>query len=478
MLQIRARVRRVGEGGSRGWSISTRDDPIVPGKRGEPYWHTDPFGNSSARNPLGSRMGCRKTPGVTWLGLEANATASRPRECPTVEPVQTIHTGDRGGCWVALGDLDGDGGLDYLVARNRNQAVTALTAYGNDGRELWRWGEGGSADIGYDVPATIYDIDLDGAVEALCSIEGSLLVLDGATGVEKRRWPLPEGLEVADCIIIANLRGLSQPADLIVKTRYDHVWAFTNEWEPLWEFDGNTGHHPDVRDVDGDGKDEVLCGSSLIDHDGTVLWQKDLPGHADAVRLTETRAGGAVGALSSCCGGNDLAMTTAAGEFLWRQRPEITDFHFQTTHVGNVKPDVPGYEIVVDEGWAQPGRARLALLDADGRWLGCYYVSYPRFHQLIDWDGDGVMEVAIPSDQVLCDGRGRAVLRLDGAPELGGPGVETPMLRIADVCGDGRDELIFYNAESIVIYSNPKPAAREVPPQPVVQQRYHNFTYY
>ena len=39
---------------------------------------------------------------------------------------------------------------------------------------------------------------------------------------------LPEGLAVADCLILANLRGLSTPADIIIKTRYYPAWAYTN----------------------------------------------------------------------------------------------------------------------------------------------------------------------------------------------------------------------------------------------------------
>lgn len=478
MVEISARIRRADDLHAHPWMVSARDDPVRPGAKGEPYWHIDPFATSSAQEHLGSHVGWRRTPGVTWLSLDAHPIRSEARKCAVVEPVQVIHTGERGGCWLALGDLDGDDRLDYVVAHNQSQAVTALTAYRNDGRELWRWGEGPGPEITYDVPATVYDIDLDGRAEVLCSIEGFLLVLDGVTGREERRWPLPDGLTVADCIIVANLRGLPQPADLLVKTRYDHLWAFTNEWKLRWEFHGNTGHHPAVRDIDEDSRDEVLCGFTLLDDDGTVLWQKDLPGHADAARLIEMRPAGPIRALSSCCGGNDLALTTLEGDFLWRQRPDITDFHFQSTWVGEVRRDTPGYEIMVDDGHAPPGRARLAMLDQRGRWLGAFYVSYPRFHRLMDWDGDGVMEIVIPPDHLLCDGRGRPVVRLAGAPELSAAGAETPIPRIADVCGDGRDELILFNADSILVYTNPEPARRPFPAQPPVQERYYNFTYY
>jgi hypothetical protein len=487
LLSVRAELAALDGDPGGALSAQALADPIEPGNVGDPYWHLDPFSSGDARMLLGAGVGWRKVAGVEWQAVEAQPRVLEDAAVRVIHPAFTIRTGDRGGCWLALGDLDGDRRLDFLVARNNQQAVTALTAYDNSGRELWRWGEGGGANIAYDVPAVIYDIDRDGRADVLVGIRGFLLVLDGLTGWEKQRWPLPPGLEVADCIIIANLRGLKAPADIIVKTRYDDAWAFTNSWQPLWEFHGNTGHHPDVRDIDGDGRDEVLCGYTLLDHDGSLSWQHDLPAHADAARLVEEEPGGAVRALNTCCGGNDMVMSELGGEIMWQQRPAVEDFHFQSVHLGELRPDIPGYEIVSDEGWARPGRGRLALLTAWGEWLGStawgewlgsYYVSYPRFQRLMDWEGDGVMELVIPSDGVLVDGQGRLRVRLASAPLLDGPGEMSPMAFVADLLGDGRDELVLLNARRIVVYANPDPPHAELASKPVVMRRYYNATYY
>ncbi len=61
-------------------------------------------------------------------------------------------------------------------------------------------------------------------------------VLRGYDGEEIVRWILPRGLEVADCITFANIRGLDRPQDIIVKSRYTKIWAFTNTWNMLWEW--------------------------------------------------------------------------------------------------------------------------------------------------------------------------------------------------------------------------------------------------
>ncbi|HJN15231.1 MAG TPA: VCBS repeat-containing protein, partial [Armatimonadota bacterium] len=117
-------------------------------------------------------------------------------------------------------------------------------------------------------------------------------------------------------------------------------------------------------------------------------------------------------------------------------------------------------------------------VSARGEWLGAFYVSYPRFHRIIDWDGDGVMELVIPSYGVIHSGKGRPLVELSDAPSLGGPGTETPMVHVADVLGDGRDELIVFNAREIAIFTNPTKPKRAIPPQPAVMKRYYNATYY
>ena len=52
------------------------------------------------------------------------------------------------------------------------------------------------------------------------------------------------------------------------------------------------------------------------------------------------------------------------------------------------------------------------------------------------------------------------------------------MVHVADVLGDGRDELIVFNAREIAIFTNPTKPKRAIPPQPAVMKRYYNATYY
>lgn len=257
--------------------------------------------NAAARSGLPSEYASevKETPGSertrqVYLNPLIRFENAKGFSCPVegsveeVSPSKVIEVPEgREAEWLDIGDLDNDGDLDLLTARNRNQAVTALTAYNRYGNVLWQWGHGGGAAITYDVPAQIYDIDGDGENEVLYSITGYLVVASGRDGAEEKRWPLPKELAVADCIIIANFSGKKSPSDILIKSRYDHVWAYDNNSSLLWEWGGNTGHHPYSEDVDGDGKDELFCGYTLLDDDGREMWHlmPEPAGHADTARV-------------------------------------------------------------------------------------------------------------------------------------------------------------------------------------------------
>jgi len=382
--------------------------------------------------------------------------------------------------WLAIGDLDNDGDIDFLTARNANQAVTALTAYDRDGNLLWNWGQGGSPIITYDVPVQIYDIDGDGESEVLYTVEGYLVVANGSDGTEEEKWPLPDGLRVADCIVIANFTGKSRPSDILIKSRYNHVWAYDSSFKLLWEWKGNTGHHPSPDDIDADGKDELLCGYTLLNDDGREIWrlEPEPPGHADTARISWNLDGESPGRpwyLTTCCDGKDLILTDHFGKRLWQMSPKVV-LHFQSARVAELRPDIPGREIVVDiAGDPAPSPDRLMLLDAKGNVLGSYMPDYTRFHDVIDWDGDGVMEIIIPRADGLFDGSGRQLVRFLNPPPHPSDR-ETPFCYAADVYGDGNDDVILLDDSSIRIYSNAKLLPRE--PKHPVMKRHYNFTFY
>lgn len=408
---------------------------------------------------------------------------------PLVEPWRVIETGPHAGAWVVAGDLTGDGRAEIVAARNDNQAVTAAAAYNLEGEELWTWGEAGagSPNWTYDVPLQLYDLNGDGRDEVFLSTPGYLVVLNGATGQELRRHPLPDGLEVADCITFADLAGVGRPTDIIVKTRYTKVWAFDRSWDPLWSWTPPEGyktiHHPEPMDLDGDGRDEVLVGYTLLGPDGDERWTytteaTDLRrGHLDCAELIHPGFGSADHKVEhariaiTCCGANLVAVLNGRGEAVW----EVAGAHYESVDAGPIAALDPmrnPYQVVVDIDHVPWGEAEVRMFGADGSLAGTYLVNYGRHHRVIDWNGDGLMEVLLANARGIYDGDGQCLAtfspgsahsdhfeRVEHSEEAGRN--SGPYAFVGDMDGDGVNDAVLYTQDGAWIYRSETAGTRD-----------------
>ena len=228
---------------------------------------------------------------------------------------------------------------------------------------LWRWGnpEIGRKQLHHDVACQIYDWDGDGRNEVVLCTEGSLVELDGATGREKRRLPLPK--DATDCLVFANLSGRPRATDVLVKTRYTQIWAFNRDGKQLWTVENpggyRTAHQPVPVDLDGDGRDEIMAGYAMLNADGSTRWvfksQKvdQARGHCDCFRLV--RAGKTPEEfrfVMTFCGANGIALLDGHGKPIW----EVTGEHFESVDVGRICADLPGLQLAVDIDHRRLGR--------------------------------------------------------------------------------------------------------------------------
>jgi hypothetical protein len=382
--------------------------------------------------------------------FETDACGIPAPDAPVVAPWRTIPLDAQyGGYWVVAGDVDGDGEIELVSAQNCNRNddhfTSSVVVQKLDGSVLWRWGDPklGRRELHHDVACQIHDLDNDGANEVILAADRQLIVLDGRSGKPKDSFPIEQ--HASDCVVFADLSGKGWPSEILVKTRYGQIWAYSARGRLLWtvkEPGGyRTAHQPVPVDLDGDGRDEILAGYAALNSDGSVRWVFEADqgrkngGHADCWRVVhlaqrpeDTRL------VMTMCGGNALVMTDGAGQLVWRK----TGYHYESVHVGEIRNDVPGLELVVDIDHLPAPPMPLCLFDQQGNPLGQINTDYTRHHILVDWNGDGLQEIGSALPRGLFDGRGRRVCSFAIAEG------ERPMLMAdIDLTGHGaRDVLL------------------------------------
>lgn len=409
----------------------------------------------------------------------------------SVHVVSDIDVRDFGAEIVKVGDLNGDGAPDILFVQSvyETREITCLTAVSVAGEVLWQVGEP-SADNGRiysDLPVQVYDWDGDGRNEVLYvkqapyvepapsggwareraltyGGDATMIVLDVATGAERSRFAIPAPAD--DSFLFADLTGQGRRRDLVVKDRYWNMWGISFSGDVLWHWEGSTGHFPAIGDVDGDGRDEVFVGFALIDHDGTVLFEKDPGGaHQDAATMAQL----ADGSWRLAFGNSGVHCLGADGEEIWRH-PLAEAQHVVA---GRFRDDTEVQFMVLDRGQVNGGLrdpATLCLYDLDGREI--WRREQPAGSGLaaivgLNWTGDSARRQILAYNRgpdvpiAIYDGEGDIVDSVSSSPQS--PDVEDPASHCyctrADVWGDSRDEVIEFGSHTTRIYANSRPSA-------------------
>lgn len=404
--------------------------------------------------------------------------ASKP-PVPLVAPWRSVALDpDYSGAWVVAGDLDGDGQVELVSARNVDQNdvhyTSAVVAQHLDGTVLWRWGDPkvGRKQLHHDVACQIYDWDGDGRNEVVVAGDGFVAELDGASGRERRRFAIPQG--ASDCLVFANLSGGTRATDLLVKTRYTQIWAYNRDGRLLWtvEKPGGylTAHQPVPIDLDADGRDEVMAGFAMLNHDGSPRWlfksrkAEQARGHCDCFRVVRRGATPeATRFVLTMCGAEGLAMIDGNGTPVW----EITGQHFESVDVARICADARGVQLAVDIDHRPWGEGPVWVIDEDGQVRARIMTEYARHHALLDWTGDGVEEIVVAQSRTLYDGAGRAVARLEMDPADDRTGEERLAL-VGDFTGDGVPDVMLTTRSMarVSVYRNER-GRRPEPPAPL-----------
>ncbi len=401
------------------------------------------------------------------LYFDVNDGAMPLSDSPTIQPWKTIRLEpDYGGLWVVAGDLNGDGLPEIISAENHNESdvhyTSSVVAQQLNGDVLWTWGapDAGRKKWHHDVACQIYDWDGDGQQEVVLCDQTSIVELDGLTGKENRRFPIPD--QATDCLVFCNLEGDDHPSEVLVKDRYHHISAFSHSGQLLWDVTDPggypTAHQPRPVDLDGDGRDEIIAGFALLNADGSHRWtfaseQVDLHrGHLDCARILQHgKTPAEIRIALTCCGANNVAVVDGNGKLCW----ERSGHHFESLQVGRLHPDHPGPHILVDIDHRTKNDSPLWIFDAKGRQLGQLITQYGRHHRLVDWTGDETLEFVVAGSQGIYDYRGKRIghFVMPASPPLDKRDYETSAL-VADMTGDGVPEVLLVTPNHVYIYKN------------------------
>ncbi|MGV8827270.1 MAG: rhamnogalacturonan lyase family protein [Breznakibacter sp.] len=412
---------------------------------------------------------------------------------------------------VAVADLNGDGSLDYVVRHPHTNidpgipgdtvgTTYKIEAYLADGTYLWTkdLGHGIEPGIWYS-PFVVYDFDGDGKAEVVVKTAGDdfiknekgrvsggseyLSVLDGMTGEEIARSEWPERNDRYGNLVRQNrnqigVAYLDGKTPCILAARGTYKLMVVDAWqlngrklEKLWRWDGDE-ENPVVRsqgahnmvcgDVDGDGRDEVLLGSCMLDDDGTLLWSSGL-GHSDKAYLTDidpNRDGMEIFLAMEPWHDNGFGvcmLDARTGKRLWGMGHKT--FHVGDGMVADIDSATPGLECFASED-RKGGSSDKYLLTAQGEKIASNR-DVPSCRNWIWWDSSNIRQTFFGDDNrrgagSQSEGSSQSIGYWKGAKLT--DNIIGDIVFIGDIAGDWREEVITALPGELRVYTTNYPA--------------------
>jgi rhamnogalacturonan endolyase len=330
-------------------------------------------------------------------------------------------------------------------------------------------------------PYLVYDLDGDARAEVYTKyIEGDqrdsdghvraeeefVARLDGLTGnvTGKAPWPSRTGYVTntdnhsnRNLMAIAYLDGI-HPSLIVHRGIYDLVksiaydaglkkrwyWDSGMEEKKYWHA-GTHGLFP--ADVDGDGRDEIVYGSAVLDEYGKGLWTLEM-GHCDFSYVGDilpSHPGYEIFyGFETWQDKNGIGLADAAtGRFIWGYDAFVKHVHSQGM-CADIIADHPGMELY----GSQKNGEKTWLYDAQGNLLHDQRIDglAPR---AVRWDAD-VQQELILNNRIMAQGireDGHVLSRIEGE-----------IVAIADILGDWREEVITAVEGELRIYTTTVPA--------------------
>lgn len=349
-----------------------------------------------------------------------------------------------------------------LLLTSKDQVV----AIDLEGKILWK--KEGKLSIGNIIYRPNGEVEIPGLTEK------EIVILDGSSGETLKEALLPPLTKPrrrpSFDIKVANLSGTSWNIILKISSGGGDLWAYDEDLKLSWTANvkPDYGHSRAVvfYDVAGDGRKEILAGSTLLSPEGETIWEVE--GYEEILNY---KASGCAWHVDSCVMGDfaddeevdPVAFLSASSCGAWvvdALTGKVRNIHYvghaQGTSVGNFRPDIPGLEVLVGSRWGNYGI--LNLFSGRGERLLTFEPdNVSQGGPPVNWTGDGrelIFLATSPEALGLWDGFGRKVVTF---PEEDLPEKITDYYRNWAGCvnlhGDPRDEVIFCAQGKIHIFT-------------------------
>lgn len=212
--------------------------------------------------------------------------------------------------------------------------------------------------------------------------------------------------------------------------KFKKKWVFDTKYNKKAEGDGN--HQVMPADVDNDGKDEIVLGSAVIDHDGSLLYTTDL-GHGDVLHVGDFDNNNPGLEIFMCYekeeSGYGISLVDGkTGNFLFRDKGE---FDTGRCLIGNFIDEDNTYMVGIHNN---------KVFNTRGEYINNWNDNTTlEINNLIYWR-DGYIQDILDGTNIEIYGKGN-IFKSNDIKSINGTKNNASL--IADILGDYREEIIY-----------------------------------
>ena len=390
-----------------------------------------------------------------------------------------------------IGDVNGDGKMEFI---SMDQSGNLLSVFDINGEIVFEKILENNGNWGTAIPC-VADINSDGCDEVIVQNGKSIIAFDGKGNiVKKRKFEIPSADMYKIYIPLLGAANIVSPTEksIIAAIAGGVIYALDHNLDTIWKIDGFRNsflHEFYFADVDGDGLDEILFSTVdqfeddyygdfiLLDNDGKQLFSKDVQDYLDDSHFDDI-------AVADFLGDGSLQILVEKGFLLDLKGNVIWDLSGEMDHgqwIAHVPdPNSTGRIAFISELWGYDLKSMLftgqgqKIRDARGYpWAETtderLLIAPSRCHAIY-WDKHSEPEFFLTQQAVMGDHYCKRTIKYDlialffdvNGNLLGTlPFEETQTKgyyyngeihsKVADVDGDGCDEIVFIKQDGHVM---------------------------